>query len=148
MATDGNYYALTLTVNGASTAAYYSITPTSDLEFDEGGATITPSKASSTMVNVYTETIQLQSPAGSINAGATIVTNAQTIAGRVLVSPPVDVAVVVTLYGAGGKQLGQAILDPGVGDQIFSFSVSGTGDAIPKQHAPGVLRGLVPPATP
>ena len=66
---------------------------------------------------------------------------------RLLVSPPVNAAVVITLYGVGGQQLGQTTLDPGVGDKTFNFAVS-AGNAISKSDLPGVLRGLVPPATP
>ena len=141
------YYALTLTAQGVSSSAYYSVTPTSNLEFTQGGATIVPTRQSATMVNIYPETLQLSAPAGSISAAVTIVTGESQIAGRVIVSPPVNVAVVVTLYGVGGQQIGQAIVDPGTGDRTFNFPVS-EGNAISKADVAGVLRGLVPPATP
>lgn len=141
-----DYYALTLSANGVSTSAYYSLTPTSNLEFDQGGVTIVPDSADATQVNVYPETLQIQSPPGSVNAGVTIITSASEIAGRVLVSPPINVAVVVTLYGVGGQQIAQTTLDPGVGDKLFSFAVSDE-QAIPREHVAGILRGLVPPAT-
>ena len=141
------YYALTVVAQGVSTAAYYSVTPTSNLEFSQGGVTIAPTSASLTMVNIYPETLQVQAPAGSVNAGVTIETSESEISGRLMVSPPVNVAVVVTLYGVGGQQIGQTTLDPGVGDKMFSFAVS-AGNSISKSDLPGVLRGLIPPATP
>ena len=42
-----------------------------------------------------------------------------------MVSPPVDVAVEVTLYGNGGAQLGQYIVDPASPGGVFNFPVSG-----------------------
>jgi hypothetical protein len=141
------YYALTLTTNGTTFAAYYSVTPTSDIQFSQGGVTITPTGNSVTMVNIYPQTLQIQAPAGSINAGVTIQTGASIIAGRVMVSPPVDAAVIVTLYGAGGTQLDQMIMDPGTGSQLFEWSVDAA-SAIKSDDLDSVLRGLVPPATP
>src|SRR6185436_4526748 len=127
--------------------AYYSVTPTSNLEFTQSGATIVPTQQAATMVNIYPETLQLSAPAGSISAAVTIVTGENQITGRAIVSPPVNVAVVITLYGIGGQQIGQAIIDPGTGDRTFNFPVS-AGNAIGKADVGGVLRGLVPPATP
>lgn len=142
------YYALTLVTEGSSaTSAYYSVTPTSDVQISQGGATVMPTSAAATMVNIYPETLQIQAPAGSINAGVTIATSASTIAGRVIISPPVDCAVIVTLYGAGGQQLDQLIIDPAVGGGLFDWSIDAA-NAIPAHDLDGVLRGLVPPATP
>jgi hypothetical protein len=141
------YYALTLTTNGSTYPAYFSVTPTSGIQFSQGGVTIVPTGSAVTMVNIYPQTLQIQAPAGSINAGVTIQTGASQIAGRVMVSPPVDSAVIVTLYGAGGQQLDQMIMDPGVGSQLFDWSVNAS-NAIKPDDLAGVLRGLVPPATP
>jgi hypothetical protein len=141
------YYALTLTASGTTSSAYYSLTPTSNLTMSQGGVTITPTATATAMVNVYPETLQIQSPAGMLSAAVTIVTGDSQIAGRLLVSPPVNVAVVVTLYGAGGQQLGQAILDPGVGSKAFSFPISAD-QGIQSGDIGGIVRGLVPPATP
>ena len=140
------YYALSLVANGVSTGAYYSVTPTSNLEFSQGGASIAPSQLTVTMVSIYPETMQIQAPAGSLSASVTIQTSASEIAGRLMVSPPVNVAVFVTLYGTGGQQIGQAILDPGDSEKAFDFPVS-AGNAISKSDLSGVLRGLIPPAT-
>src|SRR5215208_787980 len=109
MADETLYYAITVTAEGTSFSAYISMTPTSNLTFLQGGVTFMPTAASLTMANIYPQTLQLQAPPGSFTAGVTIVTDASEIAGRVMVSPPVNVAVIVTLYGAGGQQLGQMI---------------------------------------
>lgn len=128
------YYALTLNAQGTSTPAFFSLTPTSNLTISQGGVTLAPSSPSSSgvMVNIYPETLQISAPAGLVSAGVTIITDESTIAGRVMISPPVNVATVVTLYGAGGQQLGQSIVDPGVGSGVFNFPVpagSGLRDA-------------------
>ena len=142
MSNGASYYALTVVEQGASTAAYYALTPTSNLEMSQGGATMDPTAAAATMVNIYPQTLQIQAPAGSFTAGVTIVTSDDRIAGRLLVSPPVNVAVIVTLYGAGGQQIGQSILDPAVGTLVFSFPVYPE-KSIPKGDAQGVLQRLL-----
>ena len=130
------YYALTLNAQGTNAPAFYSLTPTSNLTISQGGATLVPSSpsASGVVVNIYPETLQLSAPAGLVSAGVTIITTESTIAGRVMVSPAVNVATVVTLYGAGGQQLGQTIVDPGVTSGAFSFPV-GPGAAFPDPSA-------------
>ena len=143
MSNGASYYALTVVEQGASTAAYYSLTPTSNLEMSQGGVTMAPTAASATLVNLYPQTLQIQAPAGSFTAGVTIVTGADRIAGRLLVSPPVNVAVVVTLYGVGGQQIGQSILDPAVGSLAFSFPIS-SAQSIPKGDVAGVMQKLLP----
>ena len=138
------YYSLTVTAQGADTGAYYSLSPTSNLTFTQGGATLYPSAPSQQMVSVsvYPQTLQINAAAGSVNGGANIVTDASSIDGRVLVSPPVNVAVAVTLYGNGGQQLGQFIADPGTGGGVFSFPVDGS-QAIPADEAPAQLQKLL-----
>lgn len=142
MAFDGFYYALSVQMSGANTAAYYSVSPTSNLTISQGGATFMPSSASMTTVSIYPQTLQIQSPAGSMSGSVTIITDASEVAGRLIVSPPVDVATVVTLYGAGGVQIGQFIADPGTGGGVFNFPVT-PAQAIPPADAPGVLQKLL-----
>lgn len=141
-----SYYALTvMTVGGAaSTPAYYSLSPTSNLTISQGGVTLYPSTPSQQMisVSVYPQTLQINAAAGVVSGGVTIITSASEVAGRLLVSPPVNVAVAVTLYGAGGKQLGQYIADPGTGGGVFNFPVSGS-DGIPAEDAQGVVDSLI-----
>ena len=139
----GTYYALTVTAQGAGTGAFYSLTPTSNLTISQGGVTLAPSAPSQQMVtvSVYPQMLQINAPAGSVSGGVTIITSASSVDGRVVVSPPVNVATVVTLYGNGGQQLGQYIADPGTGGGVFSFPVSG--DGIPADEANGVLDQLL-----
>lgn len=119
------YYALTISAEGTTSPAYFSVTPTSKLQISQGGATLVPSSPSSaaSMVNIYPETLQISAPAGLVSGGVTIITSESRIAGGVVVSPPVTVATVITLYGNGGAQLGQAIIDPGQGGGAFDFPV-------------------------
>jgi hypothetical protein len=127
MSIGDTYYALTVTSEGASTGAYYSLVPTSNLSILQGGVTFAPSSATQQMtsVNIYSQTLQVSAAPGYMGAGVTIVTGASHIAGQIVVSPPVDVAVEVTLYGNGGAQLGQYIVDPATPGGVFNFPVSG-----------------------
>jgi hypothetical protein len=145
------YYALTLNAEGTNAPAFYSLTPTSNLTISQGGATLAPSSpsASGVIVNVYPQMLQISAPAGLVSAGVTIVTTEARIAGRVMVSPAITVATVVTLYGAGGKQLGQTIVDPGVSSGTFDFPVppdSGLADAAEAQTLIAQKIGAQPPA--
>lgn len=137
------YYALTVTAEGAGSGAYYSVTPTSNLTISQGGVTLAPSAPSQQMVSVsvYPQTLQINAPAGYVSGGVTIVTSESEIAGRLQVSPPIDVATVVTLYGNGGVQLGQYIADPGTTGGPFNFPVSG--DGIPPHDAQSTLENLL-----
>ncbi|HEX6094747.1 MAG TPA: hypothetical protein VF432_00380 [Thermoanaerobaculia bacterium] len=138
------YYSLTVSATGASTPAYYSLTPTSNLTITQGGVTLAPSSATQQMisVSVYPQTLQINAAAGIVSGGVNILTGAPSIDGRVLVSPPIDVATVVTLYGNGGRQLGQYIADPGTDGGVFSFPVDAA-DGIPADQAPGELQKLL-----
>ena len=140
----GTYYSLTVTASGTNTAAYYSLSPTSNLTISQGGATLYPSAPSQQMVSVsvYPQTLQINAAAGGVNGGCNIITDAASVDGRVLVSPPVNVAVVVTLYGNGGQQVGQYIVDPGSGGGVFSFPVDSS-QGIPADEAPAQLQKLL-----
>jgi len=135
MAIGDSYYALTIAAIGTSTPAFYSVSPTSNLEISQGGATVAPLPATSegTTVNIYPQTLQISAPAGLVTAGVTIVTSAGNVAGRTLISPPVNVAVTVTLYGNGGAEIGQQVFDPGTTGGVFDFHVpAGSGFPDPK----------------
>jgi len=119
------YYALTLTAQGMSNAAYFSMSPTSNLQISQGGVTLGGTAAATTFVSIYPTELQVQAAPGLISGGVTIITSENNVAGRLEVSPPVNVAVTVTLYGAGGQQLGQFILDPGVPSGVFNFPTGG-----------------------
>mgnify|MGYP003575141321 CR=1 FL=1 len=124
MANTDQYYALTLLAEGASTGAFYSIVPTSNLQISQGGVSIMPTATSTTMVNIYPQELQIQAPSGSVYSGVTIVTDADKISGQVVASPPVNVEVTVTLYGAGSTKLGEYILEPGHDVGVFSFATT------------------------
>jgi len=142
MPAESYYYSLTVGQSGSNTAAYFSVSPTSNLEFSQGGATFAPTSLALTTVSVYPTTLQIQAPAGSMSAGVTIITSASEVAGRLLISPPVDVATLVTLYGAGGARLGQFIADPGSGGGVFNFPVTPE-EGIPAGDAAGVLHKII-----
>ncbi len=125
MSNGGSYFSITIAVSGAGTSAYYALTPTSDLTISEGGVTFAPSSLSATMVNIYPQELQIQAPAGSFTAGVSVITSENVISGLVEVSPPVDVATVITVY-AGSQQIGQKIIDPAVGSGAFAFPIGGT----------------------
>jgi len=140
-----SYYALTvMTTDAASTPAYYSLSPTSNLTISQGGVTLYPSTPSqqAISVSVYPQTLQINAAAGLVSGGVTIITSASEVAGRLLISPPVNVAVAVTLYGNGGQQLGQFIADPGTGGGMFNFPVSGS-DGMPAGDAADVVQKLL-----
>ena len=142
-----SYYALTLNAIGTSTPAFYSVTPTSNLTISQGGATIAPNPATSegTTVNIYPQTLQVSGPAGLISAGVTIITSETTIAGRTVISPAVNVAVTVTLYGNGGTQIGQHVYDPGTGGGPFKFDAPSGGAIGSADDARAVVEKLLKP---
>ncbi|HKR65849.1 MAG TPA: hypothetical protein VJZ00_19110 [Thermoanaerobaculia bacterium] len=122
------YYGLTLAAQGVNSSGYYGVTPQPPVQFAQGGATIVPTQTGVVMMNIYPQELQIQAPAGSVSAATTIITDASTIAGTFGVSPPINVALVLTLYGSGGQQIGQSILDPGMPGKPFSFPIpSGVG---------------------
>lgn len=139
MLTGGNYYALTLNAANTNQNAYYSLQPAPGLEFLQGGFSFAPTQAAATSVTIYPQVAQLQIPASSvIGGGVTIVTSNDTIAGALNVSPAQQVPVVVTLYGAGGQQIGSASLEPGKTHLDFAWSVNAE-QAIPASQARAVL---------
>ena len=123
MSTGTTYYALTLNVQHSSTTAFYSLTPTSNLEISQGGVTCFPTTPAMTTVSIYPQTLQIAAPAGVLSAGVTIISSETRISGRVMISPPINVATVVTLYGNGGAQIGQVVVDPGSASGTFDFTV-------------------------
>jgi hypothetical protein len=140
---DKFHYALTITAKHASTAAYYALTPTSNLHIEEGSVTLTPKSASATMVTIEPEMLQIQAPAGSVQGGVTIGTDAVHVDGQVTVSPPVDVEVIVALYGIGGKKVGEFVVAPGDGGGVFEFRVDAA-QSIPPGELDDILGDLVP----
>jgi hypothetical protein len=128
----GYYYSITISASGFANPAYFSLTPTSAVQIAQGGVTIAPIGPSATMVNIYPQTLQIQSPAGVMNGGVTVVTNDTHIAGTVQVSPPVEVSVTIQVWGT--KLLGTYTLDPNQQTGAFDIHVSPE-DAIPAADA-------------
>jgi hypothetical protein len=141
MSTGESYYALQLTAQGVNSSAYYGITPAPNLSIAQGGASIYPTATAATFINIYPQELQIQAPAGTLSASVTIITSEGTIAGTFGVSPPINVALVLTLYGNGGVQLGQSIVDPGTEGRPFSFPVDGT-KAMNASEATDALKNL------
>lgn len=133
----GYYYSITISASGFSNPAYFSLTPTSAVEIAQGGVTLTPTGVAETLVNVYPQTLQIQSPAGSVKGGVTIVTSDTHIAGMVQVSPPVEVPVTIQVWGS--KLLGTYTLDPNQQTGAFDVHVSPS-DALPPSEAAGPVR--------
>lgn len=130
----GNYYSITISATGYGSPTYFSLTPTSALQISQGGITIDPTSVSESMVNIYPQTLQIQSAPGSVKGGVTVVTSDTHIAGTVQVSPPVEVPVTVQVWGT--KLLGSYTLDPNHQTGVFDFPVS-PADAIPAAEATG-----------
>lgn len=141
MSSGETYYALSLSAQGVSASAYYGITPAPNLSIAQGGASIYPEATSATFINIYPQELQIQAPPGTLSASVTIITSEDTIAGTFGVSPPINVALVLTLYGNGGAQLGQAIVDPGTEGRAFSFPVDDS-KGMNEGEAIAVLRNL------
>lgn len=140
-----SYYALTLNAQGTNAPAFFSLIPTSNLTISQGGVTLAPSSATSQMVivSVYPEMLQISAPAGLVSAGVTIVTSENKISGQVTVSPAITVATVITLYGNGGQQIGQHIIDPGTSEGAFSFPVNSSESMGSADEARKVLQQTV-----
>lgn len=136
------YYTLQMSEFGASSEAFYSITPDSNLQFAQGGATMAPTAATAVLVNIDPETLQVSAPAGNMAAGVTIITSADVIAGRVLVSPPIDTATVLTLYGDGGQIGKPFVVDAGSGGSTFSWPV-GEDQGLSQRDAANLVQKLI-----
>jgi hypothetical protein len=136
-------YALTVTANRASTAAYYAVTPTPPVRIASGSVTLEPKSPSATLVNILPQVLEIQAPEGSVHAGVTIVTGDSHIDGEIVISPPVDVEVEVSLYGAGGERLDTYVVASGDGGGVFQFHVSAD-QAIPPGEVAHLLKRLIP----
>src|SRR4051812_26290462 len=117
-------YGLTVTATGTSSAAYFSVNLATGGAFVQGGATIYPTELGATLVSLYTIELDIESPAASMmSGGATLTTTNNIVAGRVYVSPAVNVDTVLTLFGT--NPIGSVTLKAGETVANFSFDVSG-----------------------
>jgi hypothetical protein len=140
-----NLYGLSISVNGASTTAYYNVSLASDGKFVEGGVTIYPTATAATLVSIYSNSFAVNAPASSFGGGTTISTEANVVAGRVMVSPPVGVDTVVTLYGT--NEIGSYTLKAGQSSGTFEWNVSGH-PALPPDGTQDFLSRTVPKIEP
>lgn len=124
-----SYYTIGLTVIDVTSSAFYSIDPIPGLDIFQGGFTCYPSAQANTSVAIYPQVAQLNMPAASYIGGSiSIQTSAPSIDGNFTVSPPINCDAKLTLYGAGGQELGTVILAGGEQSVAFQWKVSpGTG---------------------
>jgi hypothetical protein len=135
-------YGLTLTANGTSSAAYFSVNLATGGEFVQGGATIYPTQVSATVVSLYGTELAIESPAAAMmSGGATLTTTENLIAGRMVVSPAINVDTVLTLFGT--SQIGSVTLKAGETVSNFSFDVNGK-PGIPDPTAKAFLDRVMP----
>src|SRR4051812_33414577 len=110
-------YALNTSYNGASTGAYCSVTLTVGTLVDGVGQAMPTSAGFSYMS--FQGGITYQLPPGDVSIGGTVnATN--SVAGSVIVSPPINVDFTVELWGRG-KVLGTYVLPAGQESGQFNF---------------------------
>ncbi len=121
----GVYYTIGLTVINVTSSAFYAIDPVPGLDIFQGGFTCYPSAQGNTSVAIYPQVAQLNLPAAEyIGGSVSIQTSAPSIDGNFTISPPINVDAMLTLYGAGGQQLGTVILAGGQPSVAFQWKVS------------------------
>ena len=131
-------YALNAGITGASSGCYCSVSLTSGAVVNGVGQCM-PTQLAYTYMS-FQGSITFQVPAGNTACGGTV--NAtSTVAGTVVVSPPVNVPVQITLWGHG-TILGTYNLPPGQSSGQFSFNVSSS-DAIPQEEVADAVLKMV-----
>jgi len=133
-------YALNTSYSGASTGAYCSVSLTAGTLVDGVGQCMPTSPAFSYMS--FQGAITYQLPPGDVSVGGTV--NATTsVAGSVIVSPPINVDFTVQLWGLG-KVLGQYVLPAGQSSGQFNFNVN-AGDGFTPEQASEALERIAKP---
>jgi hypothetical protein len=118
------FYGLTITVDGASSSmAYYSVSLVSAGLFIQGGVTVEPTAIGAMLVSLYGMELSINSPAGAISGAATLTTTGDIVAGRINISPAIDVDTVVSLYGT--SEIASVTVKAGETDGAFAWTVSG-----------------------
>jgi hypothetical protein len=131
-------YAINAGINDASTGCYCSVNLTSGTLVDGVGQCM-PTQLAYTYMS-FQGSINFQVPAGDTSCGGTV--NATTtVAGSIVVSPPVNVPTTITLWGRSNI-LGTYNLPAGQTQGQFSFNVSAA-DAIPPQEIAGTFKQFV-----
>lgn len=125
MASKEMYYQLSLNADGTTNSHYVSIQPDPNITFMQGGFAFAVTVAQAASVTIYPQVTQLQvPPSGVISGSVTIVTELTNIAGSLHVSPAAEVPFTLTLWGAGGKELGSKTLEVGSTVAHFDFAVT------------------------
>ncbi|MBV8519453.1 MAG: hypothetical protein JO197_18825 [Acidobacteria bacterium] len=138
------YFSLTMAAARTGHNAYCTISPAPELQISQGGFTFQPTGANTTTVVIYPQVAQLQMPpCEAISGSLLIVTHSPVVAGQLLVSPPLEVSVTLTLYGNGGVQIGQSTLDAGQSTLNFKWDVS-SATPIPESDAHDAIARYLP----
>jgi hypothetical protein len=136
------FYSIALNAEGVTTFSFFQLAISSGVITNGGTSYVNPTNAQSTYSNFYATAISAQgSPAGVVTIGAAI-KSSDPVTGSVMVSPPTNVATVVTLYGLG-TTLGTYTLQAGQSSGNFSFHVN-SADAIPQSDVEASLRKILP----
>jgi hypothetical protein len=137
-----SYYSISLVANNVTTLSFFQLSLNSGVIVNGGAAFMNPTDAQSTYANFYGTAMNAQgSAAGTVTLGAAI-QSSDPVTGNVLVSPPTNVDIVVTLFGYG-KTLGTYTLQAGQSTGDFSFQVN-PADAIPEGDVEASLKKILP----
>jgi len=137
------YYSLGLNAVDVNSAAFYQLQPVRGLSIMQGGFTCTPRETQRTSVAIYPQLVQLNFPASEYVSGSvTFDTALPAIAGNLTVSPAINSAVTLTLYGGGGNPIGTATLEAGQTSLDFSFDV-GLGSGMSEDEARGAVENSI-----
>lgn len=138
-----NYYSIQVTTQGnASSTAFYYVNILSPGALEGAAVTMYPTAAQATWFGYQQNALQFQAPAGRSSAGATVVTDSPRVGGTLGVSPAINVATVLNLYGAANL-IGSVTLQAGQTSVPFDFQVSSE-DAIQKGDVEASLKKLAP----
>jgi hypothetical protein len=131
-------YVIQVGVNGASTGYSCNVTFTSGTMSDGAGQCL-PTQTAYTYMS-FQGGIGFQVPAGDAYCGGTV-SATSSVAGSILVSPPVNVPTTVTLWGRGGV-IGTYSLPAGQESGQFNFAVT-SAEGIPPEEVADTINQFV-----
>ncbi len=134
-------FAINAGATGASTGYYCSLTLTSGTLVDGVGQCM-PTQASYTYMS-FQGAITFQVAPGDAACGGTVSSTSDIVAGSILVSPPINVPMTVTLWGRGSV-IGTYSLPAGQESGVFSFKTSSS-DAIPQEEIQAAVANMIKP---
>jgi hypothetical protein len=132
-------YGISVAVQNASSPAFYSVTFTTQVSITQGAGEVMPANAYYTYFS-FLNALQMSIGPGYASAGAMLTTSSSSISGQVIVSPPVNVPVIVQLQGRG-QMLGEYELQPGQTSGNFTFQAPPSESFSEGETAP-VLRAI------